>query len=569
MRAPRLMLPLAAAWLVLGGGPAPPVAWAAEPSNVQDSPPAADVLVVCPDALRPGLLDWQRRRQQEGLVVQVVTPAADSTTTRSRIAGQAIVGTTRYVLLVGDAQLVSDGSPAAIDAYLPTIYQRADATAAYQLTPYLPGDYRYGDFDDDGVIDASVGRWPVRHVNQVRSLIQRIAAYEDSQDFGRWRSRVDLVAGLGGFGFVVDRTIETVAGSMITGSLPGAVRTRITHAGPDSLFSPGPTQFTNAVLQNYDDGARFWVYAGHGLVEELDRVPATADGRPVLSLDDLPQLNRDAQAAPIALLLACYTGAFDAPQDCLAKGMFLTDGGPVAVLAGSRVTMPYGNAAVTLGLIESVYHRQPTRLGDAWRETLLEMASPSDADEQLQSRRALIDRLATVLGDGRIEQERREHMQLYNWFGDPTLRLTHPQPLPLQAAERAIAGQVVEVSGHAPFAGQLTVELHRRLGTSADRTTIVNRPRQVDRMGSTESDRPAAGSPLPLIPDDYWFANETAVQRVQLDLPATGSWTVRLTIPDTAGGQFRLLADLESPAGFASGSRNLWVRPAIAAAGQR
>ena len=513
---------------------------------------AADVVAVCPVELQPSMAEWIARRRDEGLVVRVIPPEVTAEVMRKRIADAAVIGKTRYVILIGDPQLAADGRPADLRYYVPTIYRRADATAAYQSTSHLPGDYLYGDFNDDLTVDAAVGRLPVGSAAQAIEMFQRIADYEQSRDFGRWRSRVDLVAGLGGFGPLIDGAIETVASGMITGSLPGSVRTRVTHAGPGSLFCPGSGCFTDTVLDNYSDGARFWVYAGHGHIRELDRVPATRFGRPVLASGDVENLRRPASAAPIALLLACYTGAYDSTEDCLAKEMFLADGGPIAVLAGSRVTMPYGNASAAMGLIHSVYHRRPERLGDAWLQTLSEMATPSNADPELQSRRMVIDGLATMLGGGRIDDERREHMQLYNWFGDPTLRLGHPQNLNINDPGRFSAGQKVTISGTVPMPGTLTIELHRRLGT-------------VPMTKMTNASDALAAEANPLLAR-YRSANDTAIAVTEVLIGEAGPWKAELSVPADATGPMRLVVDLESPNGFASGVQSVWIRPSAVAA---
>jgi hypothetical protein len=283
-------------------------------------------------------------------------------------------------------------------------------------------------------------------------------------------------------------------------------------------------------------------------VRELDRVPATRFGRPVLASGDVVSLRRPASAAPIALLLACYTGAYDSPEDCLAKEMFLADGGPIAVLAGSRVTMPYGNASAAMGLIHSVYHRRPERLGDAWLETLTEMATPSNAEPQLQSRRMVIDGLATLLGGGRIDEERREHMQLYNWLGDPTLRLGHPQALTIHDPGRIVAGQKVTISGNTPLSGTLTIELHRRLGTVPMKQPQASTANQVDALLAR-----------------YRQANDTAISTSQSLIGEAGPWTAELEIPADANGPMRVVVDLESSGGFATGVQNVWIRPSAIA----
>lgn len=534
---------------------------AAEPA-VSVEPP--DAIVVCPAMLQPALKVWLERRTAEGLSVRVVTPGESAEALRERLAGLARVGTTRYVLLIGDPRRIVRGQVVGPGAFVPTIYAQAEATATYQQTTHLPGDHLYGDFNRDGIIDAAVGRLPVRSLPQAREVLSRIAAYEDSQDFGAWRSRVELVAGLGGFGPLIDGAIETVAAGMITGALPGSVRTRVTHAGPSSPFCPGPECFTETVLANYAEGSRFWVYAGHGHVCELDRVPATAEGRPVLCVEDVARLNRPSESAPIALLLACYTGAFDADEDCLATRMLLAPGGPVAVLAGSRVTMPYGNAAAAMALIHAVYEHRPERLGDAWIASLLEMSTSSAARPELQARRGVIDSLATLLGGTGIDAERREHMQLYNWLGDPTMRMTHPQTIEFTAPARATAGETLLLTGESPLAGTLTIGVHRRLAATPKTLPSQNAIRPHAGLADADDSARRSGEPTTSLPgarDLYHHANETLLAESRVELLSPGPWEATILLPQGTTGPVRLVVEIEGLAGHAEGVKQIWVRP--------
>jgi|GEM_PF-1435444 len=497
------------------------------------------VIAVCPQAFRDALQPWVERRRREGLEVAVIDsePTAEDL---KRSLAQSDTSRCNYVLLVGDSQPSPNGEASNPEQYIPTIYRAADVTAAYQETPQIPGDFSYGDFDGDGIVQAAVGRLPVKTSMQLTSIVNRIIAYEDSTDFGRWRSRVDLVAGIGGFGKMIDGAIEMVAGGIITSSLPGFVHTRITHASPTSDFHPGVKEFTSTVLNNYEDGARFWVYAGHGWVNELDRVPSNQFGRPVLAMDDMPRLNRPHGSSPIALMLACYTGAFDVNEDCLAERMLLSDGGPIAVLAGSRVTMPYGNASAAMGLIHAVYHRHSERLGDAWREALVEMATPASDNAELRSRRMMVDGIASLLGGGaRIDNERREHMQLYNWLGDPTLRLSTEQDVQIDDFPDAVLGRPVTISGTSPIAGKLTVEMHRRLGTPA-----------------MAADKAA---------NAYAAANETMLTSVEQNVNA-GPWSCELTSADlsrvatSSSTPIIIKVSVNGKSTHAAGSRTAWLR---------
>ncbi len=539
---------------LINTGCAPSVSTTAQPSdvheaesrstNVLDAEPMSSfdqplVVAVCPQPFQCALEPWVQRRKHDGLNVVVIDSQPTAMDLKKSLVA-ANNGRCRYILLVGDSMLTAGGEPSDSRQFVPTIYLDADVTKQYQQTPQLPGDYSYGDFDDDGVADAAVGRLPIKNSSQLSQLIDRIIAYEESKDFGRWRSRVDLVAGIGGFGNVIDGAIEMVAGGIVTGSLPGSVRTRITHASPTSDFHPGMAEFTPTVLRNYEDGARFWVYAGHGWIDELDRVPGNQFGRPVLSMSDLPSLHRSHQSSPIALMLACYTGAFDAPSDCLAERMLLADDGPIAILAGTRVTMPYGNAATAIGLINAVYEERTPRLGDAWLKALQELPLSSTSNPLLQSRRMMIDGIASILGGGaRIDDERREHMQLYNWLGDPTLHIASGDNIEIAEPADLIAGKTWLLEGTVPIAGELTIEVHRRLGSPLPQATASK--------------------------SRYDAANDTVLDSRTISVEP-GEWRCEFrgiplaSIKPTTSLPIVIKADLVGRKGFATGSRSAWLR---------
>ena len=496
--------------------------------------PAPHVVAVCPDRFFDALRPWVLRREAEGLRVAVVPSDVSAAGVLERIRAAADPATTRYIVLVGDCRLVASDGAADATSEVPTHYRAADVTRPWGTTDMLPGDAPYGDLDGDRRPDATVGRLPVDTPDQLTRFIDRIIAREESSDFGPWRETVQLTAGVGGFGMIADAAIESVARSLITGSLPASTRTRVTYASPGSPFNPGLDRFHDAVVQQYCEGARFWVYAGHGWVTELDRVPQSDAGRPVLRCDDVHLLQCNVEQAPIALLFACYTGAFDANEDCLAERMLLADCGPVAVLAGSRVTLPYGNATAATALIRSVYAQRAPRLGDAWLTAMRELATASADDPAVASRRGMIETLATLLSPTatRLDAERREHAHLYNWLGDPTMRLVHGSDLGLTAPATVAVDQAIEVRGQADAAGRLTLALHRPVGSVPD--------------GAREVDR-------------YASANDTEVAEVQLQLQQPGPFVATLSPPAGISGVFDVVGHLEAVGGYAVGAARVMI----------
>lgn len=499
--------------------------------------PAADYLVVCPPAFRPSLQPWIEHRIGDGLTVRVVDTAPTAAGVVENLKRAGLGPRTRFVLLVGDCR-ISAADRADVTSEVPTHYRLPGPTARFGTTPTLAGDAPYGDLDGDGVPEAAVGRMPVNTPEQLSGLIERIIAYEGSRDFGPWRDTVQLTAGVGGFGMLVDAAIESATRTVLTSSLPTSIRTAITYASPSSPFNPGAAEFFPSVLRRYREGGLFWVYMGHGNVTELDRVAGPDGPRAVLASDDVELLERSADGAPIALLLACYTGAFDANEDALAERMLMSDGGPIAVLAGSRVTMPYGNAIAAQGLIQAVYHERAERLGDAWLYAQRELATEAAGVEGLETRRRLIDMLAGALTPSAesLPPERLEHVHLYNLLGDPALRLRHPEPMPLTVARGIAPGETLMVEGIAPHAGKLTVAVCPLPGAAT-----------VD----------AGASRL----ECYERANAAALARLEIPDQPAGPFRVELAVPASAHGSVRVTARMEGTDGWSTGSAPLLVRP--------
>lgn len=483
---------------------------------------AADVIVVCPAMFRQAMSHWVDYRQREGMQVRVIEPERDSVAMREKLCEQSDAST-RYIVLVGDAPVV--GVPCDPVCQTPICYLPTKVTAAWGSTPTLSSDLLYGDFNRDAVPDAVVGRLPVDTPEQLERLISRIVASETSVDFGSWRSEVQLVGGVGGFGAMADHAIESVTRSIVTSVLPAEARTCICYASPGHQFFPTEGSFTDAVVDRYQKGARFWVYAGHGQITHLDPVPATADGIPVLDRESVKRLARPANGAPIALMLSCYTGALDAPEDSLAEQMLFCEGGPIAVLAGSRVTMPYGNATAAVGLIDGVFTQRLPRLGDAWLSALAQMHRETASDES--PTRIMIDALASIVSPpgSDLVEERREHMTLYNLIGDPTLRLQQPGELVMTVAPGHEQGVPIGVIVNSPISGLLRICLDRPLGSVTE------------------------GDP-----------NETTVSCLEIAVQADSDLSTTLTVPDGVTGPILVRAIVSGDLSWATAAARTMVR---------
>jgi hypothetical protein len=438
-------------------------------TKAQASP--TSVLVVCPPQFRAALNDWILYRHEQGIQVRVIDSAATAGELNNKIRANA-VKSDRFVFLVGDAPVI--GMETDTTKQVPMHYVATTVSAKFGSTPTMATDYPYGDIDGDGRSDVAVGRLPVDSPDQLVDLIRRIKGYESSRDFSLWRERVQLVGGVGGFGFLADSAIESVTRMMVTASLPISVRTSVAYGSPGHQFYP-QKRFTDSVADRYTQGCRFWVYAGHGMVDRLDNVPSGPTGIPVLDGNSISKLKCDPKNAPIAMLLCCFTGAIDAGVDSFAERLLMHPCGPIAVIAGNRVTMPYGNATLTLGLIDSIYGQETEteesgeihpadRLGEAWLDAIRRMEA-EEASEQSQLR-TMLDAVASLVSPAgtKLADERSEHAALYGLLGDPLLKLHPPAPVEIETATGFDWGTPLKVTVTSPIDGECVVMLDHPLG---------------------------------------------------------------------------------------------------------
>ncbi len=420
------------------------------------SPTAGDAVVVCPDAFREALAPWVAYRQAQGHQVVVVSNTGTPEQVRERIRQHARQGDIRFVLLVGDAGPTRSEAPAERSRCVPLHWAKAEVNIAWGSEPHIGTDNWYADLDDDQVPDVAVGRLTADTPQQLSRLVARILDYERSDDFGPWRRRMNFVAGIGGLGLLTDFALETAARYFLTQEIPAPYEVTMTYGSWRSPFCPDPRLFQAVALKRLNEGCQFWVYLGHGQPFALDRVTVPRGDYPILSVDDVAKLDGGGRP-PIVLMLSCYTGAFDAVEDCLAERMLGAEGGPIAVLAGSRMTMPYGNAVLATELLRTCLKQPCATLGEAVLQAKQGMMRSSGQDG---TTRTVLDTLAAALSPApvKLAAERREHVLLFNLLGDPMLRLQQPKHVEVEVSDTE-TGSMLDVQGTCPIDGVATVEL--------------------------------------------------------------------------------------------------------------
>lgn len=516
------------------------------------SPPQA--VVVCPDQLRIDLSPLVEHRRRQGFQIDLVESSGSAETIRNRIRSRLGDSGRRFILLVGDASLPwvqekndQSGGEAANSLIVPTHHDTAEVNLLWGSPPHIATDNWYADLDGDRIPDAAVGRLTADSPAQLQTIVKKIIDYEQCADFGPWRGRLDFVAGVGGFGFVADTVIETAARYFLTTGIPSAYDVRMTQGSWRSPYCPDPRLFNRAALAGLNDGAAFWIYIGHGHFHQLDRVRLPGADYHIFDVADAARL-KSAHGLPIAVFLSCYAGAFDVGDantpDCLAEEMLRTPGGPVAVVAASRVAMPYAMAVLATGMMDEFFRGREETLGEVFLAAKRRMVAQNSSDQN----RKKLDSLAAAVSPApdKLDAERAEHLSLFNIIGDPMLRLRRPQTVAIDVPATFTSGGVLEISAKSPVAGRATVELAVR------RDRFVESPPQRAKC-------PAKIDELAALESVYRRANDRRLNSVELTVPAA-EFKTQINVPPNASGQCHVKIFVQGEKDFALGSADVIIK---------
>ncbi len=504
--------------------------WSAE--ELQPTPVAFDTLVVCPTQWQPTLEPWLQYRTNQGYRIGLVESPQSPEQLKDLLQQMHLTGL-RFVLLVGDVPSLLDLQGTG----LPTHHVDSVVSARFGGRSRVASDNFYADLDDDGAPELAIGRWSVHNTEQLSVLIDKTIRFENDPDIEFAKRRIEFVAGVGGFGALEDKVIESTATRMLSELIPGKFSVGMTHASWRSVYCPGPDQYCDKVFESLNRGALFWVYMGHGSWNALDS--ARFPDRVVSTITTGNSGQISSSTSPIALLLACSTGQFDLRQDCLAESMLRAPHGPVSVIAGTGVTAPYGLANFGLELLtlhgeESCvevgawFQQAKRRMVLAARERQLaqnqaksreenKSANDSSQSPETASLTEMLDEIGTRKIDYRqvlhqfawllsptsdiLEQEILEHADMMTYFGDPLLRFPKFGSIEL---ETEMSGGHFGVVGHLPSAGHGTFDVEVEVGYPLDQLKF--KPKSRRKYESTESFSQQ-------LADDYVQANDRVFHR--------------------------------------------------------
>jgi len=538
------------------------------------------VLLVRPSGWETALNAWKDYRSSEYTFVEIDSKprAAELQSEILRVA-KGLQSPPAAILLCSDVAI--EVSPKRFEILTPGVVLNTAIRLGEMTTDELCTDALYGDLDADGCPDIAVGRIPAKSPEELQRMLGRSIEYEAIGP-GPWNDTVHVTAGVGGFGFLADAAIETVTRRFLSEGIPQHYHLNVTVASCTSTYCPDPLALRDVYIDRINEqGGLFWVYIGHGNVVELDRFQVGQEWLPIGLPSDTAKFNCS-RRPPIALMLACFTGAFDARVDSFSEHLLAQPNGPIAVIAGSRVTMPYGLSQLASEMINGCFRDRLPTLGEVvlqakrriWiddesnpdTQTLASpstQASPSTAvsalasatsaqDPQIvdirQRYRKIVTEMANALNPSNhdLTLERREHVRLMNLLGDPLLKIAYPQPMELNVQEKIIAGESLKVSGSSPIDGKLIVEL------------ALVRDRLPDGVAALASYR-GTDQERQQMNQTYATSNQLVVERTEIAVKA-GEFSIDIPIRAEARGRYVLSTYVYGQDSWGVASKKLTVQ---------
>jgi len=501
-----------------------------------------DAVVVCSPQFEQALHPLIEYRKKQGHSFAMISNTLNGEQIRNEIRSLARSGKLKYILIVGDATVSPKSANANDPTCVPVHRAKAKVNVSWGSEPHIATDNYYADLDDDHIPDVAIGRLTADTPKELREMVNKILTYERSDDVGLWRQRLNFVAGTGGFGQMIDSVLEASSQYMLSQDIPASYTVNMTYGNWQSAYCPDPRRFQETTIERLNEGCWFWVYIGHGFPYGLDRLCVPKARYQILTNANIPQL-QCRHGLPIAVFLACYTGAFDATQDCLAEQMLRTPGAPVAIIAASRIAMPYAMSVFGTGLLEECFCARRKTIGEAILHAKKKMLQSGKKTK----RRDMLDAIASVVSPtpSKMAEELAEHLLLFNLLGDPMLRLRHPHQVKVKVASKAVPGQSLKISAESPIDGRATVELARSRSQQAT-------------VSTARSKYPTNPEKLSNFQNDYLMANDHRLESTECTVE-NGQLNATLKVPDRANGDCHIRVFVEGSNDMALGSADVEI----------
>jgi hypothetical protein len=314
----------------------------------------ADYVVVGPqDLLRP-LSPLLERRVSQGLKVISIPldavydqfnngmPDPEAIRELMMYAAKSWQPIPRYLLLVGDATYDPRGYISPPEANrLPVFFVQTEFGGE------TASDTLFGDLNDDQLPDIAIGRIPAQNAGQVQIIVEKTLAYEQSSTGEDWHTRVLAIAD--GQEAIFKNDAQTFLNELTTPY-------RGTLYAPEAGVKDAPEK----IKTYFDEGYGLIAYFGHGSINMWgkDRI---------FMADDVGRLS-NSERLPVVINMTCLTGLFIHPKvtSLMETLLFYDQGGAVAMLAPTSLTLPGNQSYLSQALISIMMQNSSATLGEVF-----------------------------------------------------------------------------------------------------------------------------------------------------------------------------------------------------------
>ena len=518
-----------------GSGACAAASTAAAPSTRHE----VDYLVLVPRAFQDAMVPLVALREREGHGVVVRTAEDVYAKHPGAARDEALLAEAHEVASANPSLhfLLLAGDPRAPGAELPTFHPKLGAWVGADMGSEYASDQPFALFAEHPL---AVGRLPARTRSELEGMVSKVIAYE-SAPAAEWSRRVLIFGGPASFDAKTDAVIEGFATSLLDSEVPHDFDLGVVFAQATSPYAVGFDRLGAEMSREMSEGALLAVFAGHGSPQSFDHVTYRGGVYPIGEVKDFASIDAR-RGAPIFIAITCSAGAFDRRDRSIVETAMLNARGPVASFGAAAFSGAYVNILYSEELLHAFLVDRLATVGDAILS----------AKRRLPEASSIIKYALGGDGEGDMAtsvEAIREHLSIYNLFGDPATRPRYTQRAEL-ALDRAVAAPGVEIVATVtlPQGGFREVEV-----------TL-----ETERTHLKEGILPPAALDLLDVPDAFRAMNanhslaiDKVVSRTHAEVAGRRA-VARLTAPREPGTYWvRVIA--ASPAGAATASGHLEI----------
>lgn len=373
-----------------------------------------------PEFLRAASPLIEHRRSQGLNVVLADGPVAEA------VAGCA--APPAFVLILGDE--VRSGPPDSAAAWRIAAARQPFHGWTDSHPEEFVSDMVFGDHDDDGLPDASVGRIPARCAADVAAAAEKIVRWEKRAP-GVGDLAVPVWAGDPGFAAIFRDMALAFLFTQVRQRAPLWTELWIIQGDERSPFCGWPADQQSVFNSRMQSGGLISAMIGHGRPSAWWSMDVSG-GRLEYAVTDAALLT-GVTATPPHVIFACACGDFAFQGgECLTEALFRAPGGPVLCVGAAEDSHPLTNYYHSTALLDCLDTAEP-RFGDLWLRSLRKANGTTEADKEL-----LVHVLEPLMINKSLSTAdlRADHAMLYNIMGDPATRVFAPRKLAAEIIEK-------------------------------------------------------------------------------------------------------------------------------------